>query len=211
MSNQMQKGNAWLVYIDIYGFSALVRSRGAAKIYKDLADCVHEIEKITKKNNFVVQVLSDSIFITCFESEKYDSDTFSTYFQCIREAQDILIDKDFIPRGAFAHGEIFKSLSVIVGEPVIRAVRAEEQIELPCVYIPGIETSKIPMKFKNQRVLPMKNGGSSIGLPCLPVTLSKLVSLIEKNLELSLIEGPFTVATALSQLKSLLKDWSVDE
>jgi hypothetical protein len=204
-------GEAWIAYIDLYGFSAQVRRDTPAATYKTLAECLKEIAELTQASGFTLQALSDSIFIVGFLGGRHGNDPLSAFLHCLRAAQDKLVAAGFLPRGALAAGEVYISPGLIVGEPVIRAVRDEQCLDIPCFVIPSRELRGNATWLRHETIIPIKGGGAFLGVPLFPENIEPYLKLITERLNEALLNGPPTVAAAYLRLKDQLREWTENE
>lgn len=116
-------------YIDLLGFSGAVlsRSKSSGQI-NELADLLMDAEKLVKKyeeSELTFQSLSDSIFISTKNS------SINNLHNLINCCQDLFVFfalRGFLARGGIASGPCLISNSIVLGEPVVRAVKLEEQV-----------------------------------------------------------------------------------
>lgn len=124
-------------YMDLLGFSdaVILKSKDRSKI-NELADLLIKTEEIVKGYegaDLTFQSLSDSIFI----STKNDSvENVHTLITCCQDLFIFFIKMGFLARGGMASGPCLISHSIVLGEPVVRAVKLEEQVaEFPRIVV----------------------------------------------------------------------------
>lgn len=200
-----RSGFCWITYIDIYAFSYHVDKLGENKVYSKLYLAMENIRGICEKHNIDSVHLSDSLFLVSFDSE-HGNETLSNLLHCISHAQDELLDADFIPRGSVAYGSIEMSRKIIVGSAIIRAVRLEQQIGAPCVFLPLRELVRADVRPPWDFVydISTKGGGLIRGLPILPHTLERLAKASAEQLDDALVNGPDNAAQALTALGEII-------
>lgn len=195
------KTDAWVLYIDLYGFSAQVSREGEVECFDRLNDVVLDIRQATLRTGFTPLILSDSIFVVAQTPTREDRDVFRDFYNLTRDIQDELIDRNFLPRGGVAFGQIRISDRILVGRPVIAAVRVEQHISLPCVFLPAREKAPIRLPRRQQFAMPTKTKGLVRGAVILPRTIEPLRKLVADRLDEALLDGPDTVASDLANLQ----------
>ncbi len=198
---------AWILYIDIYGFSDQVGKEGEKICFSRLNEAVKKIRTDVLEADFYPLILSDSIFLIAPTDARKNRELFLKFYELSRDIQDELIDHQFLPRGGIAFGQVCISDRTIVGKPVIEAVRLEQHISIPCVFLPARE--KQPYEINSHLLMPTKTQGLVQGLVVLPRTIRSYRALIKKRLTDALMYGPDKAASALAQLDNYMNDkWS---
>jgi hypothetical protein len=203
MSNQIT-GRCWIAYMDIYGFAAHVEKHGEPRIYSRLLQTMESVRDTVESHNLHSVHLSDSLFVVSFEGGMHGAKYLTALRDCIADVQDDLLNAKFIPRGCLAHGTIEMSPKVIVGAALIRAVRLEQQIAMPCVLLPLKELSGAQPPSDFVYDVPTKRGGLIRGAPILPRTLQPLKVAHQEQMDDCLIHGPPDAALALKHLEDLI-------
>jgi hypothetical protein len=210
MPFEFESGDAWIAYIDIYGFSALVRDQTSEGVYLNLADSLKEIADAVARHKFSLQALSDSIFIISFRNQQ-SVQTLPPFIACVREVQDCLVAAGFLPRGAITKGKVHLSGAVIVGEAVIRSVRCEQALDIPCVVVPARELEGSRTWLRHKADLPIKGGGIMLGVPIFPDNIETYCNVIDFKLDEARLKGPPAVASSLLRLQTHLNEWKRNE
>jgi len=206
MSNQPKtSGHCWIAYIDVYGFSAHVEKHGEAEIYRRLLQTMENVRSTVERYNLDSVHLSDSLFIAAFEGGTHGREYLNAIRDCVADVQDDLLNAKFIPRGCLTHGTIEMSPKIIVGGALIRAVKLEQQLALPCVLLPLRELgdARPPSGFIYDA--PIKRGGLIKGAPILPRTLHLLKVAHQEQMDDCLVHGPADAALALKYLEELIR------
>jgi hypothetical protein len=197
--------------MDVYAFSRHVERFGEALIYSRMQQAMETIRGIVELYQFDSVHLFDSLFIVGFDGGFHGTECLHMLCHCIAEVQDELLDAKFISRGTLAHGNVELSPKVIVGAALIRAVRLEQQLGTPCVFLPlrELKTAPVPSNFIYD--LPMKGGGFIRGVPILPRTMQLLESAHREHLDDSLVHGPAEAAQALTLMEGLIRAYAAHQ
>lgn len=131
-SNEFNQGKAsgfherTVCYIDLLGFSSAVLGSGRGN--EEIANVLIEAEELVQTYNsaeLTFQSLSNSIFISTINSDIKNA---LNLVSCSQELFTFFLTKGFLPRGAIDTGNCLVSNSIILGEPVVRAVKLEENV-----------------------------------------------------------------------------------
>jgi hypothetical protein len=126
-------GTAIVVYLDILGFSSLMHINGPADTIAKLLDVWKQMKDF----------YSDSVFISYILKKKKE-DTLNNCFEDLEVIYDIYFKMDFFLRGGISCGIINYTNNLIVGEPVVSAVKYESELNPgPIIIFPTIEYKKI--------------------------------------------------------------------
>lgn len=200
-----RSGPCWIAYVDIYAFSYHVAKLGEGEVYERLYEAMKNIRAICESHGIESVHLSDSLFVIAFDGV-HGTETLNILVNCLAHSQDELLNCKFIPRGSLAHGNIELSPKVIVGSPLVRAVRLEQELATPCVFLPLREMSRAkavaPSSFVHD--ISVKGGGLIRGVPILPQTLGPLNTARSAQLDEAVTNGPAHAAQALTDLGDLI-------
>lgn len=118
-----------ICYIDLLGFSNAVLSGAKNQERIDqLARLLLEAEILVKgyeEAELTFQSLSDSIFISTTSDS---AENVKNLVTCCQDLFTFFLEKGFLARGGIASGPCMISNSIVLGEPVVRAVKLEEQV-----------------------------------------------------------------------------------
>lgn len=148
-----------VAYFDVYGFSALVENTSRQKpstsaeenefleIEIRLQSCVEQIRDAAKAMRLDFFGISDCIFLVC----PVEISTFASALQSLETAKAAIIasitifhDCGLDVRGGISIGNVsMQPGSILIGKPVIRAVRLEQSFDAPLVYLPLKELSAL--------------------------------------------------------------------
>ena len=124
-------------YIDLLGFSnaVILKSKSGVEI-QELAALLLEVEELVvgyQNASLTFQTLSDSIFI----SAKNDSiHNITTLIHCCQDLYRFFLIRGFLVRGGVSSGQCMLSQRIVLGEPVVRAVKLESQVaEFPRIVL----------------------------------------------------------------------------
>jgi hypothetical protein len=191
----VEEFDAWVVYLDVFGFSAYV-SEDVETVVSNLHSG-HEFLSTrfqTRRERVHVRVISDSVFIIY---RTRDSDDASRVLhECYEDLQDLL--REFVElrlplRGGMAFGKVYISDTLLLGEVVVRAVRTESMIEAPFVVLPKNEmsvlkgTGNVPGRMAQ---VPVKDGGLVSGVLIRPHPYDQLLRFAKESASRHLEKGP---------------------
>ena len=146
-----------VAYLDVYGFSALVaqatstRHADASTKISDieirLGDCFEQINENSQSLKFDFFGISDCVFLV----RDLDLSSHSTAIKSLSAAKDairlalaVFASRGFDVRGGVAIGKVTRTgTNILLGDPVIRAVRIEGSFRAPLVCLPVAELSKV--------------------------------------------------------------------
>jgi hypothetical protein len=124
-------------YIDLLGFGSAISKVSRNKdeltrILNLLKECQDKI-KLQQSRNLEFQFLSDSIF---FATKNIDAHSITSAVSCCQDISMFFAMNGFMVRGGMASGLCHISSSIILGEPVVKAVKIEEKIsEFPRIVV----------------------------------------------------------------------------
>jgi hypothetical protein len=210
---KLQSVDAWITYIDIWGFSHLVEHTKPEELHTRLEQTVHECTRVLNSSNPEpprIFFFSDSLFLA-FDIPRCGQ-RFQAFETCRDKTQEVIqiyLDQDFFPRGGMAFGNIAVAEGILFGQPVVRAARYEHALTAPLVMLPMLEAQlcfreNSPLTHKECSVVPTRNGGLVKALLIRAIhaddQLNKFIALRDKYL----IEGPDIGAKALDLAVRLL-------
>jgi len=203
-----EKGEAWVAFLDIYGFSGLLATRPHQQIYQDMIDCFAKVEAIAEQAGVRFISRSDSLFFFAFRGQLASDDMFPALVDCLTESMDELVDAGFLPRGSLAHGDVVARSTVFVGGPILRSVRMETSLAVPCVVVPASEAGEQQrLRFSTQ--IPIKEDGLLECFPIFPRTLLKYRALVDEMRQKALRDGPPKAAKDLSRCLELIDQYGI--
>jgi hypothetical protein len=198
-------GRCWVAYIDVYGFAAHVEKCGEAEVYQRLLQTMESVRDTVARHNLDSVHLSDSLVVVAFEGGAHGQKYLNAIRDCIADVQDELLNAQFIPRGCLTHGTIEMSPKVIVGAALIRSVRLEQQLAMPCVLLPLKELGDVLSPSDFIYDVPLKRGGLIRGAPIFPRTLQLLKIAHQQQMDNCLVHGPPEAALALKYLEEMIR------
>ena len=199
MNPKVSKFNAWVVYCDIFGFSAYVRENLIATVTDKLYDGHTMIQQYfaDKTYSVNVQMISDSIFLVYHVTKKEERAKVSQ--ECISDTQKIMADFAGLKlplRGSIAYGEVCIGENLLLGDVVLRAVHTEAMIPAPFVLLPkremeGLANTDIPNRIEK---IPIKGDGLIAGVLVHPMPMDSLLHLAREYAERYCTKGPYALA-----------------
>ena len=126
-----------ICYMDLLGFSdaVVLKSKDGSKI-NELALLLRDAEKLVgtyEGAELTFQSLSDSIFIS---TTNESIDNIRSLITCCQDIFTFFLTRGFLARGGVASGWCLVSSSIVLGEPVVRAVKLEQQVaEFPRIVV----------------------------------------------------------------------------
>lgn len=195
---------SFVVYMDIYGFSATVNKLGAKVVLKKMEKIIREFRSSLSGSYFhpspKLYHLSDSVFLlypsstSATENEKY-ANMIEVQKRCIEDTElllNIYAKNGFIARGGIAYGKVIINNDNLVGEPIIRAVNYEHIMPTPFVLFPRIEMQDV-IRCDYIRV---KDGGVIWGKVITPSPIEPFIGTAKKQLSKCSLTGPYRAASA---------------
>jgi hypothetical protein len=195
------------VFLDVYGFSAMVEREMSAPIQKRLIDAHKKARRLIKNRSpeTIYLFISDS---TCLVYPvPHRTDALACLDQCAADVSEImdLFFKSGLPvRGAAAFGEVAYGDNILVGRPVLRAVNLEKSLPFPLVAVPLHEI--YPSGRKRSELeewgrctlhqIAVRPEGKMHALLIFPSELDEFAQYVEGTLDDCLTTGPPAVASA---------------
>lgn len=178
--------NAWIVYCDIFGFSAYVRddvTKVTNALYKGHTTLYDRF--VSRNPEVHIKLISDSIFLI-FEVVT-DKEKPSILQTCVEDVQWLMskfVDLRLPLRGGISYGKIYFGDDLLLGDAVVRAVRHEAMIPAPFVLLPvnemdGLSRSEFPNGITK---VPVKGDGL---IKCALIRPNPIDGLLELAKELS--------------------------
>ena len=140
----MTQGQGWVVYLDVYGFAAMVDTdANAAIVARSLSTCHKRSIEFLTSGELVPEIymFSDSVYLfyPVLERRHKYNPVLETCFLQVRKVLDIFTDDRLPLRGGIAYGNVWRSKIVLIGPPIARAHSNEARIRAPVVWLPGDE------------------------------------------------------------------------
>jgi hypothetical protein len=210
---------ALVVFFDVVGFSHHLSKRNAEAVFADLVaiwDAIrHEFSAMPRAS---VYLFSDCGFLLYPLSPAERRDLFLRALADVRFVLDRYLDCGFLLRGALAIGSVSHGNNLLVGQPVVAAVRCEEEYNPgPFILVPSSEREKaIPgetfiQEVKEAAIRLKGDEGTMLASIVYPSDWLRYVDLIVENAHRFLRYGPYDLASyyagALSFLRSHQPDW----
>ncbi len=155
--------NRTVCYIDLLGFSEYVLKRsGDSEKISGLAELLRDVnEKVSDYQGagLTFQTLSDSIFISTPDCKVQ---SVQILIACCQDIFIQFLHHGFLARGGISSGNCYVSNSIVIGEPVVKAVKLEQTVaEYPRIVL-GKNTVDIlnssPDDFFRQHVVQAEDG-----------------------------------------------------
>lgn len=205
---------AWIAYLDIWGFSHAVLKTNMTHLTSQLSSAIATCKRRLVSERTIESrafFFSDSMFLAfpvCNNISRLEA-----YKACRDKTQEVIqafVDHNFLLRGAIGYGEIAISADILIGPPVINAVKCEQAIIPPLVVIPLKETvsclnHESPLGVNNCSMIKTKDGGI---IRCGIVESEHIdtqLQLMQMYADRYLSEGPAVSAGHLIAAINLLK------
>lgn len=202
---------AIVVYLDLYGFSALVTQASEEErietVFNAYEQCAENIKGILRGEDFYPNnsyFLSDSIFLIFpVASSKELCNRLRCCKGAIGKILDLFVAVGLPVRGGIAYGDVLCGRNALMGKAVIRAVRHESMAPLPAILLPWKETiscegTKYESDKKNNISLKSVDGQSAVmnAELILPQDSNAFLRLVSEHMEKTLLHGPYNVAAS---------------
>ncbi len=182
MDEKMFQTTAWVSFLDIYGFKAIVTVEPADKLANKLFTAHAKVlEKLSSMNSPVKRfAFSDSIFLVYPVNNNNQSEKLQQLKWCVEDTALVsnIFSADYqLPlRGGIAYGDVCYTEYLLIGQAVVEAVKNEGLLPCPAVILPAEElkldsksTLCLPsiLKLRDVKVKPngIRRGGSNIPPP----------------------------------------------
>ncbi|MGD0165879.1 MAG: hypothetical protein ABSC51_01120 [Gaiellaceae bacterium] len=116
------------------------------------------------------------------------------------------VELDFPLRGCITFGDVIRQDDLLVGAPVIRAVRGEAMIEAPFVVLPARETVGCLLKPNRDYGITVSGNGLMAGYIVTPAPIYPLHDLARRKLEKYALEGPHSIASVWRSALSFIEN-----
>ena len=141
----LQSYDAWIAFLDVYGFKAMIATKDQTLISQNLAKAHQTLRNEIKEipGEELLYSFSDSVFIV-LRVAKPDDKGFALH-KCVERCQQIMnifVDKELPLRGGIAFGSVCVGDQFIVGDALVRAVSYEGLVDAPLVLLPAFEIGK---------------------------------------------------------------------
>jgi hypothetical protein len=209
--------NAWVVYLDVYGFSAKVEEGVAPIVQKDLVS-VHK-----RARRFLREKYSETIYLsisdsTCVVYPVGDvNDKIESLNRCagaVSGIMDFFFDRDLPIRGCACFGQVVFGDNILVGSPVLRAVELEKLLPFPLVAVPLREMYPRGTKKRSEledwgrqtleRIV-VRPDGQMYACLIFPSQLDAFGRYVDEKLEHYLTSGPTGAASGWALTQEYLK------
>lgn len=196
----LQRCEAWVVYMDIYGFKSMVMSQEIKLLTRKLLDVRSDaIKSVVRIDQIpIVYLLSDSIFLV-YPVDKNNVKTKSSQLQrCIEDAAEVLskfAECQLPLRGGISFGEVCYGSHTLTGKAVVSAVQNETLVSAPLVVLPAKEIGQ-GILVRGFKLYPVKPHGLMKLKLVFPQPCDEFYRLVHTNLTKYVVEGPYDVAQA---------------
>lgn len=208
--------NAWLAYLDVYGFSSIVMSDPNPSHVLEKLFYAHNQLKSTLDEHYrdiLFFYFSDSIGLVLPSEKKLDVKKFKYFIDCVTHTLQTFLENDFQLRGAITYGNLSFCNNLLIGEPVIKAATLEKSIRSPVVVIKAVDIKEI-MNLKPISVnlpffdLETREGGLSKYAIIIPYKIVEYLRIAQNKYDIHVLNGPPIVARAWRETKDLLAEIS---
>ena len=204
--------NAWVVFLDIYGFSYMLEGSQTDTIHKTMLKCYSAVYKLLRpvKDKYLLYFL-DSIFLV-FPVEPLEHKAILMR-QCINKAVDIMgvfVNNGFPLRGGMAYGEICHSANLLIGKAVVNAVKYESLVEAPLLVLPFSEYEQYSSsaEFTLGDIILLKNDFPVFAHLFHPFPKDEYFKTVDDNFRRYCLNGPAAPAKAWYNAKRYIESLS---
>ena len=202
--NSMQQSKAreaWVVFLDMYGFSAMVESCPTKRLFRAINMAHKQVKDKVCQHQYVPELffLSDSMFLIYSVAKPEDKwPVVHHCLECLPEIIYIFAENGFPVRGGIAFGEVQFSADILVGLPVVQAVLYEKLSPIPCVLLPVRELLQgkdcdDPL-VKDVDLLTLRDGSLMAGRVIYPRPIEGFLKLANSKVRKYSVTGPYNVA-----------------
>jgi hypothetical protein len=191
-----QLSDAWVVFLDIYGFSSMIKTCEPDALHNTLLSVYEDIRHYMCNNTVLENYLysfSDSIFIIfpCLDLG-VKGDVLHGCIPTIRNILGLSIKKNLPMRGALAYGKVSYDTNLVVGYPVLNAYKYEQSLPCPLLFLPYRElefTEYEKDDFQSEDIIIMKDGTPMAGILIPPFPIELLYETIKSNYKKYIMDG----------------------
>ncbi len=207
-----KKAVGWVVFLDVFGFRAMLDARDGAELQGQLARCRVRMFGMPewKDSPPHVYTLSDSVFLLYEVPSPVEK--LPVLKRCREDVEELLgiFAEEKLPlRGGISFGEVIFGPFVLIGQPVARAVEYEGRLPVPLVLLPAKELADAAGEgivwLPNMTDIDLKDAHLMHGVLLSPSPIDPLIGLAEEELLETRIHGPYHVAKAWSETLSRLQ------
>lgn len=208
--------DAWVAYLDVYGFSALVRAsreemdRLSESLARAQAATQAEIDK--RKDPAKLLLFSDSLFLTYPVGGAGRDHVRAALHKCLEDVAAVLerFCREALPlRGGIAFGRVGLGPNLLVGDPVIRAAEYEKLLVAPLVLLPEVELERAqcsdPQIRRRPQLVSVRDGGIIKARVIAPRNLERYRKFVAERLDRAAVEGPYDTTRAWVLAAELLQ------
>ena len=193
--------NAWVAFLDVYGFTALLEKNDFLTLHENLLKG-HEFIKtrINDNPNARVFYFSDSIFLIYKIDEPNEKGKIlNILINDIRKIMGCFIELELPLRGALSYGEVVYSENVVVGKPIVTAYQTELKVPCPLFFIPSCEIEDTEHKLRDlsqDNILKLKKEIPKYGRFVCPFPIEEYYDSVRKYFHNYAKNGPDEPAKA---------------
>lgn len=204
----------WVVYLDVYGFTALVKGGNPTQIHERLLQCETEITRILRRSAVKKFTFSDSTLLFFPAVQKKKLVVLKRCLELVAVVMGVFIRKHLPLRGGISYGSVTLGEGLLIGEPVIHAVQYESIVNGPFVLLPAKELAQYnPLTSFNPDLPPiilitLNDGNCMSGTLVCPFPREDLANLASEQFMHHSVHGPFTVAKMWKDTLDLLRQTS---
>ncbi len=199
----------WAVFLDVYGFRAMVRESGARALASALALCHDQMEcRLGWAGAEPLRLkFQDSLLLFYDVAPCDEANCLDALQRCVGDVQQILamFAQQGLPlRGGMAFGKAEHNGSFLFGPAPERAVEYEAMLPGPLVLLPAREllpdsnppTGHLPVAAPRMREIRVKGGGLVIGALLRPTPMDGFLASVRESFRKYGLWGPPEVARA---------------
>lgn len=210
--SEAKKATGWVVFLDVFGFGAMLVDRDSAEIQGQLARCRDRMLQMPAWEDDApnVYAFSDSVFLLYEVASPVEK--LQVLKRCREDVEELLgifADEKLPLRGGISFGEVNFGPFVLIGQPVARAVEYEGRLRVPLVLLPAkelgdAEAGGIGFLPKMEDV-ELKDGHLMHGVLISPIPIDSLIELADEEFLETRIHGPYHVASVWKEVLSVLR------
>ena len=197
-----RNNDAWVVFLDVFGFSSMVTSRDNSKLLGQLRNSYEAVFKMDFWNENIVKsfAFSDNIYLVFPINKK--GDNLSILQKCIdavSQMQNSFVVEGLPLRGGIAYGSVYFENNLLLGETVLRAYHYEQLLHIPLVLLPACEIIRTGRKEATPFLPPpkdilLKNNELIFGAYIHPEPIDNMERMAKEKYEDHRLNGPYGIA-----------------
>jgi len=211
--------HAWVAYLDVYGFTNLIRTKPIPDLMDMIKQCWESIRRtifVTEKKPYTY-VFSDSIFLIfprddCTQGEETIEKRNSLQWctEDVARIMEIFYEAGLPLRGGIAWDEVThdREHGIVISNAVVRAHSYEAMVPAPLVLLPGCETIQNGYHIQEfgypVRWIRLKKDSGMLGSLIFPRDEARFRQYVWDERKKAGLNGPYTVAAAWNTALELI-------